>query len=72
REQDLESIVNLRYFTTDGIFGTPISVSATFIFVFLLFGAFLVKTGVGQYFNDLAVSFAGKLIGGPAIVAVFS
>ncbi|WP_291756085.1 TRAP transporter permease [Lysinibacillus sp. UBA5990] len=72
RGQDLESIVNLMYFTTDGIFGTPISVSATFIFVFLLFGAFLVKTGVGQYFNDLAVSLAGKLIGGPAKVAVFS
>ncbi|MEG0386031.1 MAG: TRAP transporter fused permease subunit, partial [Solibacillus sp.] len=51
---------------------TPISVSATFIFVFLLFGAFLVKTGVGQYFNDLAVAFAGKLIGGPAKVAIFS
>lgn len=72
RGQDLESIVNLMYYTTDGIFGTPISVSATFIFVFLLFGAFLVKTGVGQYFNDLAVSLAGKLIGGPAKVAVFS
>ncbi len=72
RGQDIESIVNLMYFTTDGILGTPISVSATFIFVFLLFGAFLVKTGVGQYFNDLAVAFAGKLIGGPAKVAVFS
>ncbi|MGG2114068.1 TRAP transporter permease, partial [Lysinibacillus pakistanensis] len=72
RGQDLESIVNLMYYTTDGIFGTPISVSATFIFVFLLFGAFLVKTGVGQYFNDLAVALAGKLIGGPAKVAVFS
>lgn len=72
RGQDLESIVNLMYFTTDGIFGTPISVSATFIFVFLLFGAFLVKTGVGHYFNDLAVALAGKLIGGPAKVAVFS
>ena len=72
RGQDLESIVNLMYYTTDGILGTPISVSATFIFVFLLFGAFLVKTGVGQYFNDLAVAFAGKLIGGPAKVAIFS
>lgn len=72
RGQDFESIVNLMFYTTDGILGTPISVSATFIFVFLLFGAFLVKTGVGQYFNDLAVAFAGKLIGGPAKVAVFS
>ena len=60
------------FFTTDGILGTPISVSATFIFVFLLFGSFLVKTGVGQYFNDLAVTLAGRLTGGPAKVAIFS
>ena len=60
------------FFTTDGILGTPISVSATFIFVFLLFGSFLVKTGVGAYFNDLAVDLAGRLAGGPAKVAIFS
>lgn len=72
RGQSLESIVNLMYFSTDGILGTPLAVSATFIFVFLLFGAFLVKTGVGQYFNDLAISVAGKLTGGPAKVAIFS
>lgn len=72
RGQDLESLVSLMFYTTDGILGTPISVSATFIFVFLLFGAFLVKTGVGQYFNDLAVALAGKLVGGPAKVAIFS
>ena len=46
RGQSLEQIVNLMYFSTDGILGTPISVSATYIFAFLLFGAFLVKTGV--------------------------
>ncbi|SOC10707.1 TRAP transporter 4TM/12TM fusion protein [Ureibacillus xyleni] len=72
RGQSLENIINLMFYTTDGILGTPISVSATYIFVFLLFGAFLVKTGVGQYFNDLAVAVAGKLIGGPAKVAIFS
>lgn len=72
RGQDLKSIVQLMFFTTDGILGTPISVSATFIFVFLLFGAFLVKTGVGAYFNDLAVVLAGRLVGGPAKVAIFS
>ncbi|MDW0112697.1 TRAP transporter permease [Sporosarcina saromensis] len=72
RGQDLESLVQLLFFTTDGILGTPISVSATFIFVFLLFGAFLVKTGVGNYFNDLAVVLAGRLTGGPAKVAIFS
>ncbi|MHA6260559.1 TRAP transporter permease [Sporosarcina sp. CAU 1771] len=72
RGQDLESIVHLMFYTTDGILGTPISVSATFIFVFLLFGAFLVKTGVGSYFNELAVVLAGRLVGGPAKVAIFS
>lgn len=72
RGQDLKSVVQLMFFTTDGILGTPISVSSTFIFVFLLFGAFLVKTGVGAYFNDLAVVLAGRLVGGPAKVAIFS
>ncbi len=72
RGQDVESLIQLMFFTTDGILGTPLSVSATFIFVFLLFGAFLVKTGVGNYFNDLAVVLAGRLVGGPAKVAIFS
>jgi TRAP transporter 4TM/12TM fusion protein len=72
RGQDLTALSQLMFYTTDGVLGTPLGVSATFIFVFLLFGAFLVKTGVGQYFNDLAVAIAGKLTGGPAKVAVFS
>lgn len=72
RGQDLNSIVRTMFYTTDGILGTPISVSATFIFVFLLFGAFLVKTGVGNYFNELAVAIAGRATGGPAKVAIFS
>ena len=72
RGQSLESLAHLMFYTTDGILGTPLGVSATFIFVFLLFAAFLMKTGVGQYFNDLAVAVAGKLIGGPAKVAIFS
>lgn len=72
RGQSIPNLVQLMFFTTDGILGTPISVSATFIFVFLLFGAFLVKTGVGNYFNDLAVVLAGRLTGGPAKVAIFS
>lgn len=45
--------------------------SSTYIFLFLLFGAFLVQTGVGQYFNDLAIAIAGKRTGGPAKVAIF-
>ncbi|MGV2940867.1 TRAP transporter permease [Mesobacillus sp. LC4] len=72
RGLDLESLVQTMFFTTEGILGTPLGVSSTFIFLFLLFGAFLVKTGVGQYFNDLAVAVAGKSTGGPAKVAIFS
>ncbi|KKK37007.1 C4-dicarboxylate ABC transporter [Mesobacillus campisalis] len=72
RGLDLDTLVQTMFFTTEGILGTPLGVSATFIFLFLLFGAFLVKTGVGQYFNDLAVSIAGKRTGGPAKVAIFS
>lgn len=67
-----ERLIQTMFYTTEGILGTPLGVSATFIFLFLLFGAFLVKTGVGQYFNDLAVSIAGKATGGPAKVAIFS
>ncbi|KGX87689.1 TRAP transporter permease [Pontibacillus litoralis] len=72
RGVDLDTLVQSMYFTTEGILGTPLAVSSTFIFLFLLFGAFLVKTGVGQYFNDLAVTLAGKRTGGPAKVAIFS
>lgn len=72
RGQTIDGIVKLMFYSTDGILGTPLAVSATFIFAFLLFGAFLVKTGVGEYFNDLAISVAGKLVGGPAKVAIFS
>ncbi|AGX03512.1 hypothetical protein B14911_21573 [Bacillus sp. NRRL B-14911] len=72
RGLDLQRLVQTMFFTTEGILGTPLGVSATFIFLFLLFGSFLVKTGVGQYFNDLAVSIAGKRTGGPAKVAIFS
>jgi TRAP transporter 4TM/12TM fusion protein len=72
RGLDLDRLVQTMFFTTEGILGTPLGVSSTFIFLFLLFGSFLVKTGVGQYFNDLAVSIAGKSTGGPAKVAIFS
>ncbi|OEF99118.1 C4-dicarboxylate ABC transporter [Vulcanibacillus modesticaldus] len=72
RGVSLERLISHMYYTLDGILGTPLGVSATFIFLFLLFGAFLEKTGVGQYFNDLALLVAGKQAGGPAKVAVFA
>ena len=68
----LHQLVDSMFFTTEGILGTPLQVSSTYIFLFLLFGAFLVQTGVGNYFNDLAITIAGKRTGGPAKVAIFS
>ncbi|MDG5789197.1 TRAP transporter permease [Evansella sp. AB-P1] len=58
------------FFSTDAIFGTPIQISSTFIFLFLFFGVMLTKTGVGQYFNDLAFGLTGKYTGGTAKAAV--
>ncbi len=72
RGVDVDRIIGHTFFTLEGIFGTPIMVSSTFIFLYILFGAFLEKTGVGQYFNDLSLVVAGRRIGGPAKVAVFS
>jgi len=72
RGVDLESLVYHLFFTTEGIFGIPIGVSSTFIFLFILFGAFLEKTGMGQFFIDIANSIAGWASGGPAKVAVLS
>lgn len=72
RGNDVDRIIGHSFYTLEGILGTPLGVSSTFIFLFILFGAFLEKTGVGQYFNDLALVVAGRRIGGPAKVAVFS
>ncbi|GFZ85852.1 C4-dicarboxylate ABC transporter [Compostibacillus humi] len=72
RGLSLQQLINTMFFTTEGILGTPLQVSSTYIFLFLLFGAFLVKTGVGLYFNDLALAIAGRRVGGPAKVAIFS
>ncbi|HOX12473.1 MAG TPA: TRAP transporter permease, partial [Spirochaetales bacterium] len=68
----LDTLVGHLFFTTEGIFGIPLGVSSTFIFLFILFGAYLEKTGLGQYFIDIANSIAGWASGGPAKVAVLS
>ncbi|MDN5331203.1 MAG: hypothetical protein PWP45_428 [Tepidanaerobacteraceae bacterium] len=72
RGADLPTLVQHLFFTTEGIFGIPIGVSSTFIFLFILFGAYLEKTGMGQFFIDLANAIAGWASGGPAKVAVLS
>jgi len=65
-------IASHMYFTTEGIFGIPLGVSATYIFLFLLLGAFAKRTGLGDLFIDLALSLTGKTTGGPAKAAVVS
>ena len=65
------AIYNL-FYTTSGVMNTPINVCAKYIVVFIIFGAFLERTGIAQFFIDLANSLAGASAGGPAKVAVIS
>ena len=60
------------FYTTTGIMGTPINVCAKYIVVFIIFGAFLERTGISSFFINLANSLAGASAGGPAKVAVIS
>ena len=60
------------FFTTNGILGTPISVCQKYIVVFIIFGAFLERTGISNFFINLANCVAGSSSGGPAKVAVIS
>jgi TRAP transporter 4TM/12TM fusion protein len=62
-------IVEFNYFI-DGIFGTVVSVFATYVMPFLIFGAFLQKSGGGDFFIDLASALAGRIAGGPALIAI--
>ncbi|MDD7306723.1 MAG: TRAP transporter permease [Peptoniphilaceae bacterium] len=65
-------LVRNLFYTKEGIFSTPINVASKFIVVFIIFGAFLEKTGISQFFIDLANGIAGRFAGGPAKVAVIS
>ena len=65
--------VELMYlYNEQGIYGSLTGISATVIFIFVLFGCFIIRTGLGQFFTDLAVALAGRTRGGPAKVAVVS
>lgn len=68
----INQMVGHLFFTTEGVFGIPLGVSSTFIFLFILFGAYLEKTGLGKFFIDIANALAGWASGGPAKVAVIS
>jgi TRAP transporter 4TM/12TM fusion protein len=67
-----QRIISHMYLTTEGIFGTALGVSATYIFMFIIFGEFLKKSGVGEMFIDFSYSIAGSMRGGPAKVAVMA
>lgn len=71
-DMSLEYTVDILYLTTDGIFGIPLAVSATYLFLFVLFGALAERLGTGQFFIDLSMAAAGKTTGGPAKVASIS
>ncbi|MBE6020244.1 MAG: TRAP transporter permease [Clostridiales bacterium] len=68
----LKRIVAHLFYTTEGVIGTPLGVCSTFIVLFIIFAAFLEKTGVGKFFIDVANSIAGSATGGPAKVAIIS
>ncbi|MGL3045756.1 TRAP transporter permease [Acinetobacter pecorum] len=72
RPYTLSDIFGQMYLKTEGLYSSAIGASVTFIFLFILFGAFLAKSGMGKLFNDLAMALAGHKQGGPAKVAVIS
>lgn len=65
-------IIEYLFLTTDGIYGTSLGTSATYVVLFVIFGSFLSLSGSGKFFMDLAVALAGKSRGGPAKIAVIS
>ena len=69
---DPTKVIYDQFYATSGIMNTPIDVCAKYIVVFLIFGAFLERTGISTFFIDLANSIAGSTAGGPAKVAVIS
>jgi TRAP transporter 4TM/12TM fusion protein len=72
RGYTLEQVVEQMAFGTEGIYSTPTGVSATYIYLFILFGAFLERAGMIQLFNDVSMGLVGGMRGGAAKVAVVS
>ena len=67
-----DHFLDITVFTTDGLFGVPLRVAATYAFLFVLFGTALSKAGGAQFFYDLAAFLTGRSAGGPAKIAVVS
>jgi TRAP transporter 4TM/12TM fusion protein len=67
-----EQMIEIMYLTTEGIFGPTLGVSAAYVMMFVIFGAFMERTGIGRLFMDFALSLTGHTAGGPGKVAVVS
>ncbi|MFT5987467.1 MAG: TRAP transporter 4TM/12TM fusion protein [Marinobacter psychrophilus] len=72
RGYSLQAVIETTYLTQDGLWTSPLRVTASYVFLFVLFGAFLVASGAGVFFTDLARSLTGKFTGGAAKTAVVS
>ena len=69
---DWSLIINDLFMEEEGIYTIPISISASFVVLFIIFGAFIMRTGVGELFKDIAYGLMGRQVGGPAKAAVMS
>lgn len=65
-------LLDILIFTTDGLFGLPVQVVASYVFLFVMFGSFLAKAGGGEFFFNLGATLTGRTRGGPAKIAVLS
>lgn len=72
RGYSLRRVIDHQFLTTEGIFGVALGVSASYVFLFVLFGAMLEAAGAGRYFIQLAYSLLGRFRGGPAKAAILS
>lgn len=68
----LNGLIRVLYISTDGIFGVPIGISASYVILFIVFGSFLQESGGGKLFTDIAFGLVGRSVGGPAKAAVVS
>lgn len=68
----IERLIGYQWLTGEGIFGIPLDVSVSFVFLFVLFGSLLEKAGAGKYFLDLAFAMVGRYRGGPAKAAILA
>lgn len=68
----METLLYRSFYSSEGMFGSISRISWSFVFMFILFGAFLVRSGVGDYIIDVSRAAAGKVIGGPGFIAVLA